>query len=183
MNHKKVGAFIFIISILALAVVLILWQQKTKKLNYETKSGVGRYLQLKDKKINLPKLTTTDGQSLSLSDFKNKEVLINFWASWCAPCVEEFPSFVKLLQKQKGNIIILAISRDKAKEDISKFLKTFNLEKTDLEIYFIWDEDKTLSDYFGTVLLPETYLLDRSHLLRRKIIGITDWSEYIPAPL
>lgn len=183
MNHKKIGAFIFIFSILCLAVVLILWQQKTKELNSQTESGVGRYLELKDKKIKPLQLTTIDGQEISLTDFKNKEVLINFWASWCAPCVEEFPSFIKLLQKQKGNIIILAISMDKEKEDISKFLKTFDLEETDLDIYFVWDETKEFSDYFGTVLLPESYLLDRNHVLRRKIIGITDWSEYVPTPL
>jgi len=181
MNHKKLGAFIFAVTMIGLSIALIIWQKSTRDLKSENVSGIGRYLELKDKKIKPIKVETLNGKDFDLSKFEGKEVIINFWASWCAPCVEEFPSFIKLLKKQKGNIIILAVSLDKEENDIKNFIEGFQLKDTNLDIYFSWDKDRELATYFGTQLLPESYLLDSKHIIRRKIIGITDWADYVPS--
>ena len=181
MNHKKLGAFIFAVTMVGLAASLIIWQKKTNTYTPQKESSVDRYLELKGKELPPIKLNTIEGKYFDLADYKGKEVIVNFWASWCAPCVEEFPSFLKLLKAQKGKIIVLAISLDNNKQDIESFIEGFQLGDSGLDIYFSWDEDKSLSKLFGTKLLPESYLLDADHIVRRKIVGITDWSGYQPS--
>lgn len=116
-----------------------------------------------------------DGKSVSLQDFKGKILLINIWATWCAPCVKEFPSLKGLVEHFKGDVVVLAISHDKTKEDIDSFIKTFG----GLPEGFVvtWDKDRSVSKIFGTDALPETYILSREQKLLRKIAGDTVWND------
>lgn len=106
-----------------------------------------------------------------LSDLHGKVVILNFWASWCPPCLEETQSLNTLQQEigPKGGVV-LGISVDEDKAAYEKFL-------VDNHVVFPTYRDasaKTAKDY-GTSMYPETYLIDRQGRLARKIIGPQDW--------
>lgn len=122
----------------------------------------------------LPDFSFTDlsGKTRSAADFKNKIVLINFWATWCAPCVVEFPALLKIAADNKENVVLIALSSDANENDIKKFLQQ---QKTPTENVFIAHdrEDVTLK-IFGVTQLPETVIADRDLNIREKLIG-AEW--------
>src|SRR4051794_29873206 len=67
-------------------------------------------------------LNDLENKPIKLSDFDNQFVIINFWASWCAPCVKEFPSLKRLVEKMDGKITVLAVSNDNQFADLESFL-------------------------------------------------------------
>ncbi len=110
---------------------------------------------------------TIDGDTYSLSDFSNQTILIHFWASWCAPCVVEFPELVELAKK-RDNVTILAFSSDRTKAAIDRFIEQ------DLPDNFkiIHDKDQTITEgKFSVFRLPETYILKPNMIMNRHIAG------------
>jgi cytochrome c biogenesis protein CcmG, thiol:disulfide interchange protein DsbE len=106
-----------------------------------------------------------------LADLRGKVVILNFWASWCPPCLEETQSLNKLQQQisSKGGVV-LGVSVDEDKAAYQKFL-------VDNHVIFPTYDDvskKSAADY-GTSMYPETYLIDRSGHLARKIVGPQNW--------
>ena len=106
-----------------------------------------------------------------LSDLKGKVVVLNFWASWCPPCLEETQSLNRLQEdiSQRGGVV-LGISVDEDAAAYQKFLD-------DNHVVFPTYRDgtkKSAADY-GTSMFPETYLIDRNGRLARKIVGPQDW--------
>ncbi len=128
-------------------------------------------------KNGVPDFTLPDLQDrpVALKDFKGKVTLVNIWATWCAPCIKEFPSLKGLVEHFKGDLVVLAISQDKDKEDIISFVRAFG----DLPEGFVivWDKDKSMNQIFHTQALPETYILSTEHKLLRKIAGETIWDD------
>jgi cytochrome c biogenesis protein CcmG/thiol:disulfide interchange protein DsbE len=116
-----------------------------------------------------------NGKSVSLSQFGGKAVLVNLWASWCAPCVKEFPSLKGLVEHFKGDLVVLAISHDHTREDLDSFIKAFGEVPKDFVI--LWDKERKSSELFGTDQLPETYILNREHKMVRKIAGEQVWND------
>ena len=119
-----------------------------------------------------PNFTVSDGQkTVSLSEFHGKPVVLNFWATWCAPCIEEVPSIVAL-QKQMGDkVVVLAVSIDVDNDAYTKFT-----EKRMPGILTVRDGDQKVSSLYGTFGWPETYIIDRDGTIRRKFIGPQDWT-------
>jgi cytochrome c biogenesis protein CcmG/thiol:disulfide interchange protein DsbE len=118
---------------------------------------------------------TLDGKTASLASFQGTPVILHFWASWCAPCVAEFPSLLTMAQKNQKKVIILAISTDRSPEKIKNFLKK-QATPPPANMMVIWDEHKILTeDVFQTFKLPETIILDREGRMIRKEAGQTDW--------
>ena len=115
---------------------------------------------------------TVDGKSERLSDFRGKVVVLNFWASWCAPCVEETPSLVQLQKRiaPRGGTI-LGVSLDDDQGAYLNFLKTY---KIDFPTYR--DATKRSALEFGTTKYPETYIIDRQGRIDRKLSGPQDWA-------
>lgn len=112
-----------------------------------------------------------DGKKHDIADYDDKVIVLNFWASWCAPCVVEFPQMVELARMTKGESIFIFLSIDEKKEDIERFLKKNKIKSAD-NILIGWDSDKSISrDLFQTYKLPETYILAPGMLIREKIIG------------
>ena len=116
---------------------------------------------------------TIDGRAITLEEFKGKIVILNFWASWCEPCVAEFPSLQNLIRHFKGEIVMLALSGDYEEPDIRTFLKAFNVVEKDIHV--IWDRDQAIAKSYGTFKLPESYIIDREGRLIRKISGVDKW--------
>lgn len=127
-------------------------------------------------KVGLPdfEATTLSGEKLRLQDFKGKAVILNFWASWCAPCVEEFPSMIQLVEQMKGDVILIAVSGDSSREDIDNFLVNLDGWKNP-NVKIIWDEDRALTKLYDVERLPESYVANRELKMTKKIIGSVDW--------
>jgi len=96
---------------------------------------------------------------------------LDFWASWCPPCLEEAASLNRLQQdiSSRGGVVV-AISEDEDESAYNKFLKDNNI------IFPTYrDPTKKIKQSYGTVMIPETYLIDRNGRLARKIVGAQDW--------
>lgn len=115
------------------------------------------------------------GKPLRLSDYKGKLVLVNIWATWCGPCVKEFPSLKNLVNAMNGELTVLAISYDKQREDIDAFITAFGGVPANFHI--AWDKERKTTDIFGTDVLPESYIISRDGKLIRKIAGEAQWDE------
>jgi len=121
-----------------------------------------------------PEFTVQDAdRKVSLSELRGKVVVLNFWATWCGPCVEEMPSLVQLQQrfKDKG-VSVVGISIDVDGDAYHKFLKDYKVD-----FLTVRDPDQKASNLYGTFKWPETYIIDRSGIVRRKFIGPVEWSQ------
>ncbi|MGZ3780785.1 MAG: TlpA family protein disulfide reductase [Pseudobdellovibrionaceae bacterium] len=126
--------------------------------------------------IGVPNFLVKDieGVSFELKSSQGKIVVVNFWASWCAPCVEEVPSLIKLVKEFNGSVQLIAVSGDNNLEDIRIFLKSFP-ELQNKNIKIIWDENRSLMKQFGIARLPESLILDKNQKLSKKLVGSIDW--------
>ncbi|WP_295905266.1 TlpA family protein disulfide reductase [uncultured Bdellovibrio sp.] len=115
-----------------------------------------------------------DGQSFELKSMDGKVVILNFWASWCGPCIEEVPSLIKLVKEFKGDVQLIAISGDSKLEDIQVFMKSFP-ELKDANIKIVWDQDRAFMKQFQISRLPESMVLGKDHKLVKKLVGSIDW--------
>ncbi len=120
--------------------------------------------------FELPRL---DGSTFRMADLQGKVVVLNFWASWCNPCVEEFPSFMELVKKFEGKVVIIAASTDENRDDMTAFLKAFGLPKENIEI--LWDKDRAVANLFGVGKIPESFIIGKDGKLVRKVAGIDNW--------
>jgi len=120
-----------------------------------------------------PDFTVTDAdRTVSLHDLKGKVVALNFWATWCPPCVEEMPSLVAMQQKLKDQVTVLAVSVDVDEDAYHKFLKDHNVA-----LLTVRDPGQKSNRLYGTFGYPETYIIDRQGIIRRKFIGPVDWND------
>jgi len=107
---------------------------------------------------------------------KSSLKIVNFWASWCEPCVEEFSSFARLLGEMNGDVAFVGVSEDKTLTDAKDFLKAFNSDFQSLDhVYFGYDTDKKYSKAYGLLALPETFIVDADNKLLRRISGFERW--------
>lgn len=136
--------------------------------------GVQKAIQLKEELPGFEAKTLT-GNDINLSQFRGKVVVVNFWASWCGPCIEEVPSLIKLMKTFPNDVELIAISGDSNQADIDSFLKSFPEMKTLPNVHIVWDGDKSLSQKYQIYRLPESFLLDKELKLIKKISGTIDW--------
>tara|TARA_B100000963_G_scaffold353549_1_gene368433 strand:- start:3150 stop:3659 length:510 start_codon:yes stop_codon:yes gene_type:complete len=112
---------------------------------------------------------------LKLNDFKGKLILLNFWATWCAPCKEEMPSLDRLLsRKELNNLVIFPINV--GQDDVKNSLKFFeDLEIKNLNIYY--DPPITLAKKFGLRGIPTSILFNKDGYEFARIIGSIDFED------
>jgi cytochrome c biogenesis protein CcmG/thiol:disulfide interchange protein DsbE len=121
-------------------------------------------------------------RTISLSQYRGKIVVLNFWASWCPPCVEELPSLEQMqTDLQSKGVVVVGVSVDTDAGDYQKFLKDHNVnfltvrdpaqQQTQLGVV------APVASKYGTYKFPETYIIDRNGVVRRKIIGPTNWTQ------
>jgi cytochrome c biogenesis protein CcmG, thiol:disulfide interchange protein DsbE len=122
---------------------------------------------------NAPNFTVQDSdRKVTLSQFRGQVVVLNFWGSFCPPCIEETPSLVQMQNRlrQKG-VIVLAVSIDSDDAAYHQFLKDYKIN-----LVTVRDGAQRSSSLYGTVGWPETYIIDRTGVVRRKFIGAVDWN-------
>jgi cytochrome c biogenesis protein CcmG, thiol:disulfide interchange protein DsbE len=117
-------------------------------------------------------ITADDGREVSVPDFGGKLLLLNFWASWCQPCVEETPSLNEFAREfaNKG-VVVLGVSVDRDRNAYQKFLDRFHPS-------FLTARDLTIHENYGTYIYPESYFIDQNGRVLRKLdvagINFTD---------
>jgi cytochrome c biogenesis protein CcmG, thiol:disulfide interchange protein DsbE len=144
----------------------------------------GCYGHSKPSSINTPApdFTIQDvDRTVTLSQLRGKIVVLNFWATWCPPCIEEMPSLVQMQKKmhEKG-VTVLAVSVDDDADAYHKFLKDRTIDlltvreagrRTEKGVF------APVSQQYGTIKVPETYIIDRNGIIQRKFIGPVNWNQ------
>jgi thiol-disulfide isomerase/thioredoxin len=127
-------------------------------------------------------VTADTGRSLSPSHFGGKLLVLNFWATWCPPCIEEAPSLNRFAQQyaDKG-VVVLAVSVDKDEKAYRTFLQRFKPN-------FLTARDSKVHADYGTFMYPETYIIDAQGRVLRKYAEAEDWTspeitEYVNSAL
>jgi cytochrome c biogenesis protein CcmG, thiol:disulfide interchange protein DsbE len=121
--------------------------------------------------IPAPDFTVSDGaNSIHLANYRGKVILLNFWATWCAPCVHEMPALVQL-HHDRPDLAILAVSIDEDPDAYKQFISERHIDLT-----MVRDADQKAAKLYGTEAWPETYIIDRNGVIRRKVVGDPDWS-------
>lgn len=120
------------------------------------------------------RLQTPEGIFVSLSDLRGKVVMVHFWATWCPPCVEEIPTLDRLYGTLAGkDFEMLAVSVD---ENGAAAVVPF-VHKNRLNVPMLLDPGHRVASLYGTYKFPETYIVDRTGVVRYKVIGPLNWSD------
>lgn len=136
-------------------------------LGFFTNTGSGPDIGLQGKKAPDFEATTLDGRKLRLSDLKGKVVLLNFWATWCPPCREEMPIFIRVYKKYKNKgFEIVAVSTDSGQGVVRKFIKEFRIP-----FPVVLDAKGELTRMYRVQGLPTSFLIDREGKIVKVRLG------------
>ena len=114
-------------------------------------------------------ITADNGRTVSAGNFGGKLLVLNFWATWCPPCVEETPSLSQFAQAYAGKgVVVMGISVDKDEKLYRAFLQKFHPG-------FLTARDRKIHEDYGTFAYPETYIIDSQGKVLRKFAEPVDW--------
>jgi len=117
-------------------------------------------------------LNDINGEKVTLSEYKGKVIILNFWATFCGPCKEEMPSLNNLfLFFKKDGLIVLAISTDNSEKPVQSFIKA----KAIAFPVLIDKDSQVFSDMYRVLRIPTTFIIDRDGIIREKILGDRPW--------
>jgi peroxiredoxin len=118
-------------------------------------------------------ITADNGKSVSLNNFGGKLLVLNFWATWCPPCVEEMPSLNQFAArfKDKG-VVVLGVSVDKDPAAYKQFV-----QRLDPAFLTARDPEMKINLEYGTVQYPETYIINAQGKVVNKIISSANWTD------
>ncbi|MBI5083609.1 MAG: TlpA family protein disulfide reductase [Acidobacteria bacterium] len=118
-------------------------------------------------------LTTDKGRKVSTTDFGGKVLVVNFWATWCPPCIEELPSLQAMADRlgPKG-VVVLGVSVDRNDAAYRRFVQQAKIG------FETWrDPEADISASYGTFKYPETYVIGSDGKVRQKHVGPRNWME------
>ena len=125
--------------------------------------------------LNFDSLEDINGVKKSILP-SHKVIIVHFWASWCGPCVEEFPQLIDMVSSMKGEVVVYAISGDSVRSEIDVFLKSFPGAIRSQQMHIVWDAEKKNIQNWQVNKLPESYIYDSNKKLVKRISGAVDWS-------
>ncbi len=112
-------------------------------------------------------LKTVTGQTFKLSDFKDKFVVLNFWATWCVPCIKEMPELQKAHQLlEEDNVKIIGVNLGESKKSVDKFIQSLHLG-----FPILLDGFGNTSEKYKVRSLPVTYFISPDGVIREEILG------------
>lgn len=116
-------------------------------------------------------LYTPDGEPFALSSLRGKVVLVNFWATWCEPCVTEMPSLQRVRDKFAQNFEVLGVNYQEGPARIKAFV-----DKSGITFPIVRDSDGAVAKAWGARIFPASYLVDRAGHVKHVLIGSADWT-------
>lgn len=138
----------------------------------------GIYNAVRDKTVNVGdrvpsfQVATSNGASIGSGGFGGDLLLINFWATWCAPCIQEMPSLQQFHQAYANRgVVVLGVNVDRNEQTYRQFL-----QRSGISFPNTFDPKAELSSRFGTYKFPETYLINREGRVLEKFIGPETWT-------
>ncbi|ABV38555.1 Thiol-disulfide isomerase and thioredoxins-like protein [Shewanella sediminis HAW-EB3] len=120
-----------------------------------------------------PKLHLNDlqGETYSLNSHEGEVRIINFWSSWCGPCIKEMPSLSGLHKEFKGDgLQVVAVAVGESLHDVRAFKQT-----SGINLPMLVDEDKAASDDWGVFAVPISYIIDQKGYIAARVVGEYDW--------
>jgi cytochrome c biogenesis protein CcmG, thiol:disulfide interchange protein DsbE len=116
-------------------------------------------------------ITTDQGQRVTPKSFGGKVLVLNFWATWCAPCVQEIPSLNDFQKRFAGSgVVVVAVSIDKSAQNYRRFLDRIHVSFDTAR-----DPGADISNEYGTFQYPETYIIKDGRIVR-KFDNAADWT-------
>lgn len=118
-------------------------------------------------------LPSLHAQPISLSNFRRGVVVLNFWATWCPPCVEEAPSLKRFAEQMRDSgVTVIGVSVDHDAQALERFVREMQLT-----FPIARDPDQTVASRYGTFKFPETYIIDSDGKIAEKLTGAVDWQD------
>jgi cytochrome c biogenesis protein CcmG/thiol:disulfide interchange protein DsbE len=174
-RHRGVIVFSILFGLIFVYSAVVFFQKKTP-LNYAEKIEV--YAEKGVPNFQLPLFKTGNqsvGQFVDFDGSKDEITIINFWATWCEPCVREFPSLQRLSEKYQNDprLRIVAVSIDRDPTQITQFLAQRGELRSNFQLAI--DLEGRTANSFGTKKIPETYIVSKGRKLLRKVISEQNW--------
>ena len=155
---------LFVLPILAIApVVLLAIKNGPSNIANELSEWEGR---------SAPDLaiTTTEGATLQLSEFRGRAVILDYWATWCGPCVLEIPHLQKVADEFPQDLVVIGISSE-SMSVLQKFASSKSLR------YQVGNAASSPAPYAGITVVPTTFFIDREGTIRKVLRGYQDYSQ------
>lgn len=112
-------------------------------------------------------LNDLSGKPLRMAELKGQVVVVDFWASWCAPCRQELPVLESLYRKYRAKgLVVVGVGQDRERENLDKFLRA-----SPLTFRIVHDAEGQVADRYGPPKMPSSYLIDRKGLIRHVHAG------------
>jgi thiol-disulfide isomerase/thioredoxin len=108
------------------------------------------------------RVESMSGKPVALSDYRGKVVLLDVWASWCGPCKQELPMLDDMARRLKDDVVVLAVSVDQERANVTKFLKA----RPRWALTIAHDPKGEVADRFAPEKMPTSYVIDRSGVIR-----------------
>ena len=118
-------------------------------------------------------ITADDGRTITANNFGGKLLVLNFWATWCQPCIEELPSLNQFQQRlANSGVVVLGVSVDKDEKAYKRFLA-----RAKVSFLTARDPENKINADYGTFRFPESYLINSEGKVVMKIISATNWTD------
>ena len=167
--HRKKHYLLYLL-VVVLAIVVIYRIQNSANSQIQIKSQVGSEIGMQAPDFTLRNL---NGNLERLSSFKDKVIILNFWATWCAPCLEEMPVFEKIYRRYRSQgLTVIAVSLDKG--HISKIEKF--VDEHSLTFPVLLDLDGIAEKIYPSFTIPFTYVIDKKGIIVARVDGAKNWS-------
>jgi len=119
------------------------------------------------------KIAADDGKTFTPENFGGKLLVLNFWASWCPPCVEETPSLEQFAREfSSQGVVVLGVSIDRNENLYKKFIQRYGISFETAR-----DPESNISSSYGTFQIPESYVIDRNGRVLEKVISSQNWMD------
>ncbi|NMH68913.1 redoxin domain-containing protein [Bacillus sp. RO3] len=177
--NKRNFALAIVALLIGIFLVNLFQDQQEKKEREEAAQLASESMDLSDAKQGLAKgdrapdfeLTTLEGETIKLSDYQGKKVILNFWATWCPPCKAEMPHMESYYEDyaEEENVEILAVnltSMDDGKKAVQQFVDGY-----ELTFPIPMDEEGKVGDEYRVFTIPTTYMIDTGGIIQHKIVG------------
>ena len=122
--------------------------------------------------VSAPLQISGVGKSLAVSSFKGNVIVLNFWATWCPPCVAEMPHFVGISNAYPNDVVVIGISLDETSAEVLPFLKKYKIT------YPVGMMNAGFEETFGTLPgIPATFILDRQMRIVKRVVGYQSFTD------